>query len=134
MKDFEKKEVLATEAVKLIKEFREQSQIFGEKSFKNVRINEAHNSILIEDICDGLIEVDLREVSKIFKEEIEDRGPYGVHFYNALEELREEATNKFEKMDKRIFMEQIGETYYVQHKCEDIYERLKEIEKEFYIL
>lgn len=131
MRDFEKRKILAKEAVSLIKEFRDESKIFGEKSFKNIKIKDDFNMIIIDDTCDGIIEVNLNEVSKIFKEEIEDIGPYGVHFYNALEELREETTNRFEELDKNLFMEQIGKTYYVQHKCEDIYERLKEIEKEF---
>ncbi|EGT3616479.1 hypothetical protein FHH43_09590 [Clostridium perfringens] len=131
MRDFEKREILAKEASSLIKEFRDESQIFGEKSFKNIKIRDDFNMIIIEDICDGIIEVNLNEVSKVFKEEIEEIGPYGVHFYNALYELREETTSRFEEMDKDLFMEQIGKTYYVQHKCEEIYDRLKEIEKEF---
>ncbi|MGG5462099.1 hypothetical protein [Clostridium sp. B9] len=131
MRNFERKQKLAEEALKLIMEFREESKIFGETSFKSIKISEDYNSIIVEDFCDGKFRFDLREVTNIFKDDIEKKGPYGIHFYNALDEIREEATNRFDKLDKQAFMECIGSTYYVQRRCEDIYDRLKNIENEF---
>lgn len=46
-----------------------------------------------ENFCYGVLKYNLKEVSNVFKEEIEVEGPYGVHFYNALDEIREEETS-----------------------------------------
>ena len=130
MRNFERKQILAEEAINLINEFREESKIFGEKSFGEVRVSNDFETIEVEDFCDGVLRYKLKEVSNVFKEEIEIKGPYGVHFYNALDEIREEATNNLKNMDKNSFSNIIGKTYYVQYRCEEIYERLKGIEKE----
>ncbi|WP_300349410.1 hypothetical protein [Clostridium sp.] len=57
-----------------------------------------------ENFCYGVLKYNLKEVSNVFKEEIEVEGPYGVHFYNALDEIREEATSNLKKWTRILFL------------------------------
>lgn len=130
MSNLEKQMKLAEEAVELIKEFREEASILGTNPLKEIKIKENGRIIEVDDEDDGIVEYELSEISSIFSIEMEGWGPCGPGFYEAISLAESDFKYDFKKYTKKEFKEYVGSIKYTEYRCEAIYERLKEIQKE----
>ena len=123
---------LAKEAVELIKEFKKLETPISDVLFTDVKSNNDGSKIIINHEYDGILEYELKKIASIFEEEIEGFGPFYSGFYDGIEELKNYFNNDYEQMNKEEFMKHVGKVYYMQFRCEEIYERLKSIQEEYY--
>lgn len=126
----EKQLELAKEAVALIKEFRKLATIIGDNIFKSVKANKDGSKIIINHVYEGRLVYDLNEVHTVLEDEMEGFGPCGGGFDEAVELAVDEFDCEYRKKDKKEFMNYVGKVYYMKFRCEEIYERLKEISEE----
>ena len=126
----EKQLELAKEAVALIKEFRKLATIIGDNIFKSVKANKDGSKIIINHVYEGRLVYDLSEVHTVLEDEMEGFGPCGGGFDEAVELAVDEFDCEYRKKDKKEFMNYVGKVYYMKFRCEEIYERLKEISEE----
>ena len=122
---------LAKEAVKLIKEFIELEALLGECPYGNIRRNRSGSKITVVDYIYGeKLEFKLTQVSSIFSDEMEGFGPCGSGFYEAISLAKSSLDYEFKNMDKKEFIKHAGMICYIKSRCEEIYKRLEEIERE----
>ena len=121
---------LAKEAVELIKEFREEAAMLGCNPLKSVTIQEDGEIIEVDDEFEGIKEYSLTDISSVFTVEMRGWGPCSAGFYEEIELRLSELEYDFKKYSKEEFKEYVGSLKYVEYRCEEIYHRLEEIEKE----
>ena len=126
----EKQMKLANEAVELIKEFREEAAILGTNPLKAISIKENGEVIEVDDEFEGIKEYSLSEISSIFQAEMRGWGPCSAGFYEAISLAEADLEYDFKRYSKEEFTEYAGNLKYAEFRCEAIYERLEEIEKE----
>ena len=133
MKVFEEKRKLAKEAIELIKEFNEVQECIKEQSTSNFKVveDESKGIILItyDDDYNGEYEYFLSEIHETVKDEMEGFGPCGSGFYEAVNEEKQSAESTYGEVSKEEFIQNIGNAYYIEKRCEEIYDRLKKISK-----
>ena len=130
MNNLEKQMKLAEEAVELIKEFRKEAEVLGTNPLKEITIKENGRIIEVNDEFDGIVEYELNEISSIFSMEMDGWGPCSPGFYEAISLAEEDFKYDFPNYTKEEFKEYVGSIKYTEYRCEAIYERLKEIDKE----
>lgn len=132
MNKIEKRIKLANEAKDLITEFRKEESILGENVLKGISVSEDGSIIYVDDLYEGLEEYDLDCISSIFRAAIEGFGPCGPRFFEAIDmsiaDIEYDYKNK--KKSREEFINYVGSLYYAQYRCEEIYNRLKEIDEE----
>ena len=121
---------LAKEAVELIKEFRGEEAILGHNPLRAVSIKEDGEIIEVDDEFDGVIEYSLTDISSIFTLEMRGWGPCSAGFYEAISLAEGELEYEFKRLSKKEFKEYVGNLKYAEYRCEEIYKRLEEIERE----
>ena len=121
---------LAKEAVELIKEFRGEEAILGHNPLRAVSIKEDGEIIEVDDEFDGVIEYSLTDISSIFTLEMRGWGPCSAGFYEAISLAEGELEYEFKTLSKTEFKEYVGNLKYAEYRCEEIYKRLEEIERE----
>lgn len=132
MNKIEKRIKLANEAKDLIIEYRNEESILGENVLKSISISEDGSIIYVDDIYDGLEEYNLNCISSIFKINMEGFGPCCARFYEAVDMSISDVEYEYKTKNKsrEEFINYVGSLYYAQYRCEEIYNRLKEIDKE----
>ena len=130
MSKLEQRMKLANEAVELIEEFRGEAGILGHNPLQSVSIKEDGEIIEVDDEFDGVIEYSLTDISSIFTLEMRGWGPCPAGFYEALSLAEGELEYEFKRLSKKEFKEYVGNLKYAEYRCEEIYKRLKEIERE----
>ena len=130
MSKLEKRMKLAKEAVELIKEFRGEEAILGHNPLRAVSIKEDGEIIEVDDEFDGVIEYSLTNISSVFALEMRGWGPCSAGFYEAISLAEGELEYEFKRLSKKEFKEYVGNLKYAEYRCEEIYERLEEIERE----
>ena len=130
MSKLEKRMKLANEAIELIKEFREEAGILGNNPLKSVSIKEDGEIIEVDDEFEGIKEYSLNKISSIFELEMRGYGPCTAGFYEAVSLAEADLEYDFKRYSKEEFKEYVGNLKYAEYRCEAIYERLEEIEKE----
>ena len=121
---------LAKEAVELIKEFRGEEAILGHNPLRAVSIKEDGEIIEVDDEFDGVIEYSLTDISSIFTLEMRGWGPCSAGFYEAISLAEGDLEYEFKTLSKTEFKEYVGNLKYAEYRCEEIYKRLEEIERE----
>ena len=121
---------LAKEAAGLIEEFRREEGILGHNHLQSVAIKEDGRIIEVDDEFDGVIEYSLTEISSVFALEMRGWGPCSAGFYEAISLAEGELEYEFKTLSKTEFKEYVGNLKYAEYRCEEIYERLEEIERE----
>lgn len=130
MERTERKKELAKEAAKLIKEFKKVEEVIAANTFKSVRVDRDGSAVLIEDVNMGKLRYGIDFVSAVVGFKIQGFGPCGSDFYSALEEQRAFVKEKYNELSKKEFVNYMGNLHYVECRCEEIYKRLQEIERE----
>lgn len=126
----EKQLELAKEAVSLIKEFRRLATIIGDNIFKSVKSNKDGSKIIINHAYEGRLVYNLNEIHNALEDEMEGFAPCGGGLDEAVDLVVDEFECEYRNKDKKEFMKYVGKVYYMKFRCEEIYERLKEIEEE----
>lgn len=121
---------LANEAVELIKEFREEAEILGTNPLRVISIKANGEIIEVDDEFEGIKEYSLNKISSIFELEMRGYGPCTAGFYEAVSLAEADLEYDFKRYSKEEFKEYAGNLKYAEYRCEAIYERLEEIEKE----
>ena len=130
MSKLEKRMKLAKEAVELIKEFRGEEAILGHNPLRAVSIKEDEEIIEVDDEFDGVIGYSLTNISSVFALEMRGWGPCPAGFYEAMEAALSSLESDFKRYSKEEFKEYVGDLKYTEYRCEEIYKRLEEIERE----
>ena len=121
---------LAKEAAGLIEEFRREEGILGHNPLQSVAIKEDGRIIEVDDEFDGVIGYSLTNISSIFALEMRGWGPCSAGFYETMESALYDLVNNFMTYSKEEFKEYVGDLKYTEYRCEEIYKRLEEIERE----
>ena len=121
---------LAKEAAGLIEEFRREEGILGHNPLQSVAIKEVGRIIEVDDEFDGVIEYSLTNISSVFALEMRGWGPCPAGFYEAIELAINQLKIDFKKYSKEEFKKYVGDLKYTEYRCEEIYKRLEEIERE----
>lgn len=121
---------LANEAARLIEEFRGEEGILGHNTLQSVSIKEDGRIIEVDDEFDGVIEYSLTNISSVFALEMRGWGPCCAGFYETMESALNDLENNFKTYSKEEFKEYVGDLKYAEYRCEEIYKRLEEIERE----
>ena len=123
MQNIEKKKELVKEAVKLIKEFKKESEVITEESFSNVRASVNGTKIVISK------EYELTEISTVVEEKLRGNGLYSSGLYGDIEYAKSEGKYKLNELSKTEFIKYMGTLCYLEVRAGAIHERLIEIEK-----
>ena len=127
----EKIKELVIEARDLVEEFSNESCAIGEPTVREVSISEDGLSLVVElNFYNTDMEYGIAEVSSIFAEEMEGFGPCPAGFYEGFGYAVDALEDEFENKTKKEFIEHAGELYYAKYRCEAIYKRLEQIERE----
>lgn len=121
---------LANEAIELIKEFRNEEAKLGMEMLISVKASEDGKIIIVNNDLEGETEWELSEISSEFARDMEGFAMFGAGLYEEIDELVSGFQYKYGEMDKEEFIQYVGNIYYIKYRCEEIYNRLKEIEKE----
>ena len=121
---------LAKEAVELIKEFREEAAILGTNPLRAISIKNDGEIIEVDDEFEGVKKYSIYKISSIFELEMRGYGPCTAGFYEAVSLAEADLEYDFKRYSKEEFKEYVGNLKYAEYRCEAIYERLEEIEKE----
>lgn len=121
---------LANEAIELIKEFRNEEAKLGMEMLISVKASENGKIIIVNNDLEGETEWELSEISSEFARDMEGFAMFGACLYEEIDELVSSFQYKYGEMDKEEFIQYVGNIYYIKYRCEEIYNRLKEIEKE----
>lgn len=121
---------LANEAIELIKEFRNEEAKLCMEMLISVKASEDGKIIIVNNDLEGETEWELSEISSEFARDMEGFAMFGAGLYEEIDELVSGFQYKYGEMDKEEFIQYVGNIYYIKYRCEEIYKRLKEIEKE----
>ena len=130
MSKLEQRMKLANEAARLIEEFRGEEGILGHNTLQSVSIKEDGEIIEVDDEFEGVIEYSITNISSVFALEMRGWGPCSAGFYEAISLAEADLEYDFKRLSKTEFKEYVGNLKYAEYRCEEIYKRLKEIERE----
>ena len=130
MTKLEKRLKLANEAKNLIIEFRNEESRLGENVLEDISISEDGSIIYVTDMYDGDEEYALEEISSIFTAEMRGWGPCSAQLCEAIDMAKAEVEYEYKNMKKDDYIQYVGGLFYMEQRCEEIYVRLKEREKE----
>lgn len=133
MDKLKKRIELANEAVELMKEFRKlEYPLTQAEIFRSIEISEDGTKITVDNIYEGTQEYRLDELDRVFEFEMEGATPCGGGgFYEALDYEKDEFQGKYGELEKEDFIKYVGSVFYMEYRCEEINERLKEISEEY---
>ena len=121
---------LANEAVELIHEFEELIGHIGYSRLRDASINEDELTIVAIDPNNNILELELYEVASVYRHFIDGYGPCGGIFEEDINFIIDDIENDYKEKSKEEFIKYVGNIYYTKYRCQEIYERLQEIECE----
>lgn len=139
MVDREKLLVLADEVKNLIIEFYDVAKIVegyeenDESPLTFIEIRDNGETIAVRDtFIEGEQIYELQDISEIFKIDMRGFGPCSAQLYESIGIAQSEVEDEYRKKDrsKDEFIRYVGSLYYAEYRCEEIYQRLEEIEEE----
>lgn len=130
MTNLEKRLKLANEAKELIIEFRQEEGRLGDNILQKIHISEDGSTIYVTETYDGEKEYALEEISEMFITEMRGWGPCSAQLYEAIAMAQSEVESEYKRMSKEEYIQYVGGLYYMEQRCEEIYVRLQQIEKE----
>ena len=121
---------LAEEAKNLIIEFRNEASVLGENPLNDISISEDGFEITIDSDWTGVTEFSLFEISSALHDDMECWGSASPAFYECIDMSISLIDEKYSEKNRDEFINYVGQLYYAQYRCEEIYERLQEIDDE----
>ncbi|WP_297522472.1 hypothetical protein [uncultured Clostridium sp.] len=129
MDTLDKRKKLIDEVISLIREFEGISVDIRESRIEELRIDDEYTQISYELEDEKLI-FPLTKISHIYEIEFEGLGELAPTFPELVLGIKQNIEANFEQMNKADFIHFVGNIYYADLRCRQIYNRLKEIEKE----
>ena len=102
----------------------------GFSLLRDVSINEELATVIAIDPNDNVLELELDEVASVYRRFIDGCGPCGGIFEEEIDLRICDIEYDYKKKSKDEFISYVGNLYYAKYRCEEIYERLQEIEYE----
>ena len=119
---------LANEAKDLILEFmREENTVHdNDLQYKKVEVNKDGTVISVFEDDEEKSDYNITDISLSMSKLYDQR-----EVFKTFIEVAKEKTNKnYKNMSKQSFIQSMGNLHYVERRCEEIFERLEEIEYE----
>ena len=118
---------LIDEVISLIREFEGISVDIRETRIKELSIADDYTSISYELEGEKLI-FPLTQISHIYEIEFEGLGDLAPTFPELVSSVKKNIEVNFNEMSKEDFIYFVGNIYYADLRCREIYKELKEIE------
>lgn len=126
MSRFGEKKKLAELSLSLIKEYEQLASEIRE-IIEDVQLSADYENIVIKDE-DGEEQYHLSELFYYYEEE-QESGDFTYAIRELLEE--EDIKEQFEELDKKEFIDYVGNLYYAKYRSKEIYKELKRISNKF---
>lgn len=119
---------LANEARDLILEFmREENTVHdNDLQYKKVEVNPDGSVIFVFEDEDEKSDYNITDISLSISSLYDERAV----FHSFIELAKEKTDENYKHMSKNDFIHTMGNLHYVERRCEEIFERLEEIEDE----
>ncbi|MGL5574322.1 MAG: hypothetical protein ACRDCW_01990 [Sarcina sp.] len=127
MDTLDKRKKLVDEAISLIREFEGISVDIRETRIEELSLDDEYTKISYE-LEDEKLEFPLTQISHIYEIEFEGLGELSPTFPELVLAVKQNIENNFNEMSKDDFIHFVGNIYYADLRCREIYKRLKEIE------
>ena len=118
---------LIDEVISLIREFEGISVDIRETRIKELSIDDDYTSISYELEGEKLT-FPLTKISHIYEIEFEGLGDLAPTFPELVASVKQNIEENFSKMSKEDFIHFVGNIYYADLRCREIYKELKQIE------
>lgn len=128
MDTLDKRKKLVDEAISLIREFEGISVDIRETRIKELSLDDEYTKISYELEGEKLI-FPLTKISHIYEIEFEGLGELSPTFPELVSAVKQNIESNFNEMSKEDFIHFVGNIYYADLRCREIYKQLKEIEK-----
>lgn len=128
MDTLEQRKKLVDEAISLIREFEGISVDIRETRIKELSLDDEYTKISYELEGEKLI-FPLTKISHIYEIEFEGLGELSPTFPELVSVVKQNIESNFNEMSKEDFIHFVGNIYYADLRCREIYKQLKEIEK-----
>ncbi|MGL4762071.1 MAG: hypothetical protein ACRCWG_11540 [Sarcina sp.] len=129
MDTLNKRKKLVDEAISLIREFEGISMDIRETRIEELSLDHEYTKISYELEGERLV-FPITQISHIYEIEFEGLGELAPTFSELVAVIKENIEENFEQMGKDDFIHFVGNIYYADLRCRQIYSRLKAIEKE----
>ncbi|MGL4450884.1 MAG: hypothetical protein ACRCTZ_06795 [Sarcina sp.] len=127
MDTLDKRKKLVDEAISLIREFEGISVDIRETRIEELSLDDEYTKISYE-LEGEKLEFPLTQISHIYEIEFEGLGELSPTFPELVSAVKQNIENNFNEMSKDDFIHFVGNIYYADLRCREIYKRLKEIE------
>lgn len=124
-----KEQAMANEVIILVKEIIENAVLLEGNFFQSIESSDDGSTLLLKDKNNNFLEYSLSEVSSIFSDEIQGLWEIEGNIFDYFEFVKERNNEKYNTLSKEEFINYIGRLYYLQYRCEEVYRRLRKIEK-----
>ena len=124
-----KEQAMANEVIILVKEIIENAVLLEGNFFQSIESSDDGSTLLLKDKNNNFLEYSLSEVSSIFSDEIQGLWEIEGNIFDYFEFGKERNNEKYNTLSKEEFINYIGRLYYLQYRCEEVYRRLRKIEK-----
>ncbi|MGL4656739.1 MAG: hypothetical protein ACRCWM_12795 [Sarcina sp.] len=128
MDTLDKRKKLVDEAISLIREFEGISVDIRETRIKELSLDDQYTRISYELEGEKLT-FPLTQISHIYEIEFEGLGELSPTFPELVSVVKQNIEINFNEMSKEDFIHFVGNIYYADLRCREIYKQLKEIEK-----
>lgn len=128
MDTLDKRKRLVDEAISLIREFEGISVDIRETRIEELSLDDEYTKISYELEGEKLV-FPLTQISHIYEIEFEGLGDLPPTFPELVSAVKQNIEVNFNEMSKEDFIHFVGNIYYADLRCREIYKQLKEIEQ-----
>lgn len=129
MDTLNRRKKLVDEAISLIREFEGISVDIRETRIEELSLDHEYTKISYELEGEKLV-FPITQISHIYEIEFEGLGELAPTFPELVSAVKQNIEGNFESSNKEDFIHFVGNIYYADLRCRQIYNRLKEIEIE----
>lgn len=129
MKTLDKRKMLVDEAITLIREFEGISLDIRETRIEELKIDDEYTKISYE--AEGMqFTFPLTQISHIYQSDFDGFAGLEPTFPERVMDIKGDISQQFTAMTKDDFIHYVGNIYYANLRCREIYARLKDIDLE----
>lgn len=127
MQTIDERKKLIDEAITLIREFEGISIDIRGSLIEELKIDDDYTKISYELVGEELV-FPLTEISHIYQSEFEGIAGLDPTFPELVRAVKGQIESNFTEMQKEDFIHYVGNIYYADYRCREIYAKLKQIE------